>query len=62
LESVGISSTYNAIFNISPYVFIARFKPDWVFAYPLSQARVVPAIQVLLQAGGFIQLLAGESE
>lgn len=48
--------------HISSYVRITRRKPKRIFTEPLCESSVVPAVEVVLQAGRVVELFAGKGE
>ncbi len=55
----GVVAVDRVVADVAVEIRVAGVEADWVLAQPTLRPRVVPALALLLQAGGSVTLLAG---
>src|SRR5207248_1159305 len=54
-KPVWIDVCCRRITDIPAQIIIAGVKSNWIIANPSSRLRVIPAVEVVLQVGGFVE-------
>jgi hypothetical protein len=62
LKTIGINPADRIIGHIPPDIRVSRLEPDGVFAEPAGDDGVVPAVEVVLQAGVDVEGAGGVAE